>query len=111
MENQKRSRKEKKLVNRGKVIVEIGSREWVAYTQRNWKITRRGIHVQKKNRKAVIDYVLTNTIGLDKIQKFQVGSRIDSDHQSLNMTVKTRRGNRLEENEGRIKEKVGSQKV
>ncbi|KOX68712.1 hypothetical protein WN51_07400 [Melipona quadrifasciata] len=38
----------------------------------------------EKRGETVIDYVLTNTKDLDKIEKFQVGSRINSDIEKQN---------------------------
>ena len=57
---------------------------------------------------SVIDYLLVNNIGLDRIDKFTVGDRIDSDHQPITATFKVtyRRGEVDEEKFPTTKEKV-----
>ncbi|XP_017791917.1 PREDICTED: uncharacterized protein LOC108573937 [Habropoda laboriosa] len=63
-----------------------------------------GGELEKEQEKRKSKDKVTN--GFDKIENFQVGSRIDSDHQPLNVTVKTKGGNKVEENEQKIREKV-----
>lgn len=58
----------------------------------------------EKRGKSVIDYVVTNTVGIDKVLNFRIKDRVESDHQSLN--VMTRGRCYSEEKKGRIKEVV-----
>ena len=57
---------------------------------------------------SVIDYLLINNTGLERMDKFRVEDRTDSDHQSISATFKaTYRGGEVEkERFARTKEKV-----
>ena len=51
-------------------------------------------YVEKRG-ESVIDYVVTNTVSIDKVLNFEVGDRVESDYQPLNVTVMTRGGSYL----------------
>lgn len=53
----------------------------------------------EKRRESVIDYMVTNTVNIDKVLNFKVGDRVEFDHQPLNVTVMTRGESYSEERE------------
>ncbi|KOX74659.1 hypothetical protein WN51_13093, partial [Melipona quadrifasciata] len=94
-EQEKRKSKDKVVNDKGQKLLKMAAESGWHILNGNMQGDEKGefTYIEKRG-ETVIDYILTNTKGLDKIEKFQVGSRIDSDHQLLNVTVKTRGENR-----------------
>ena len=69
----------------------------------NWE----NLHTAIREGASVFDYLLVNNIGLDRLDKFTIEDRTDSDHQPINATFKvTYRREVGEENFPTTKEKV-----
>ncbi|EZA59735.1 hypothetical protein X777_16309 [Ooceraea biroi] len=75
----------------GKELVEFIS-------ERGWMIVNGGIEGDEKGEwtytggrgESVIDYILVNEEGWDRIRNFEVGENVDSDHQSITVRIEGR---------------------
>lgn len=95
---EKRNSKDKKINKEGeKLIKMIG--------ERGWNILNGNIYGDEEGEytylgpqgNSVIDYIITNTEALEKVERMKVGNRIDTDHQPVTVYLT---GHNLAEEEG-----------
>lgn len=90
-ENEELGRNSKVINSEGKeMLVMLEGRGWEVGNGNTWGDEEREWTYIRSREVSVVDYVLRNYRAGDKIEKLEIGERVESDHQPIEVTLKTR---------------------